>query len=239
MGKQTDIASVPQGLETLFGGGGGWLSQASCELRARLRGVARSSTFSRHERLFAAGDPAGGLYGVVSGGIGAETSGGGHPIRMAHVYRPGFWFGHGPALGATVRTMGCVAIEASEVVLLPLPSLKKIMHEHDELRNLLAKLAHMASETQKSAISDLLIPDAPRRVSAVLIRVTGALDGVTPSHPNGFPLTQTLIGELANASRSHVNRVLAHLSDMNLITTHYNFVKVIDPVGLANFAYEE
>lgn len=236
--KLSDSASVSPTTDALFGGCG-WLSEASCDLRAHLRGAARSITYARNERLFAAGDPVGGIYGVVSGGIGVEASGGGHAVRMSHVVRPGFWLGHGPALGADSRTLGFVAIEESEVALLPLPLLKKIMHQDDELRSLLGNLANMAAEIGKSAVSDLLIPDAPRRISAVLLRVTGALYGVTPSHPHGFPLTQTLIGELANASRSHVNRVLAQLSDLGLITKHYNFVKVIDPEGLARFAHHE
>jgi CRP/FNR family transcriptional regulator, cyclic AMP receptor protein len=82
-GQRTASLS-PQSLEALFSQHG-WLSEASGNLRARLLADGNQLYFARGERVFAGGDSAGGIYGVVSGGIGLEASARGHPMRMGHV----------------------------------------------------------------------------------------------------------------------------------------------------------
>lgn len=225
-------------LESLFGGHG-WLSDASTDLRTRLLAEARPLEYARGERVYALGDKAGGMYGVVSGGIGLEVSVRGHPVRMGHIIRSGFWFGEGPVMGGTERVMGTVAVQDSLLIHLPQPFLQRVMQQDGELRVQLGKLSLLSTRIAIWVTCDLLIPDAPRRIAAVLLRVTGVMDGVTPSHPDGFPLNQVLIGELANASRAHVNRVLSQLSKMGFITKRYNHLRIIDPQGLARFAYRE
>jgi|APFEC2959095136_1045048.scaffolds.fasta_scaffold00980_1 CRP-like cAMP-binding protein len=227
-----------QSLEMLFGGHG-WLSNASSDLRSRLLAEARANEYARGERVYALGDTAGGLYGVVFGGIGLEASFRGHPVRMGHIVRAGFWFGEGPILGGTERILGTIAIEDSLVIHLPQPFLQKVMQQDEEFQMLLGRLAYLNSQMALWVACDLLIPEAPRRIAAVLLLVTGALEGLAAAHPDGFPLNQLLLGELANASRAHVNRVLGQLARAGLITKRYNHLQIIDPAGLARFAYSE
>jgi CRP-like cAMP-binding protein len=225
-------------LEALFGRRG-WLSEASTDLRARLLFEARPIEFARGERVYAIGDPAGGVYGVVSGGIGIEASARGHPVRMGHIVRPGFWFGEGTVLGLTERLIGAVAVEDSLVIHLQYSVLKTLTKQDSELWILLGKLSQVNNRMAIWVSCDLLIPEAPRRIAAVLLRIAGLLDGVAPTYPEAFLLNQTLIGELANVSRPHVNRVLSQLTRMGLIVKHYNKLQIVDPQGLARFAYSE
>ena len=113
------------------------------------------------------------------------------------------------------------------------------MQNSDELRRMVALLAHTGSGVILWTTLDLLIPQTPRRIAAELLRVTDARDGVESDHPHGFLLNQVLIGELANASRVHANRVLGQLVQMGFITKRYNYLKVIDSEGLSRFAYQE
>ena len=62
-------------------------------------------------------------------------------------------------------------------------------------------MADLGSILATRVISDLLIPEAPQRIAAVLLRVTGAEDGVEPTHPDGFLITQANLGEMSNVSR--------------------------------------
>jgi CRP/FNR family transcriptional regulator, cyclic AMP receptor protein len=225
-------------LEAVFGRTG-WLADASPQLRQRLLAGLRPVPLARGERLFAIGDGPGGIFGVVSGGIAVEGSVGAHQVRTGHILRAGAWLGFGPVMGADRRMLGFYAIERSQVVHLPLPFLQSVMQENDELRRMLGLLSHLGSKFILWTALDLLIPEAPRRIAAVLLRVTGALEGVEPDHPHGFLLNQTMIGELANASRAHVNRVLGQLVEIGLIAKRYHYLKVLDPQGLAHFAYHE
>jgi CRP/FNR family transcriptional regulator, cyclic AMP receptor protein len=236
--EQLDQCISSGALEALFCQHG-WLSEASDDLRLRLFSGARPLRIAKGERIFARGDSPGGIYGLISGGIGMEASAQGHPMRIGHVVRRGFWFGEGPVLVGAARYLGAVAVEDSLVIHLPLPFLETVLQEFPDMRILLGKHAQANNMVTVWVACDLLIPEAPRRIAAVLLRVTGVLDGVTPEHFHGFPLNQSLIGELANASRVHVNRVLRQLAHKGLITKHYNHLQVINPEGLACFAYGE
>lgn len=229
---------TPETLEAIFSHRG-WLSDAPQALRSRLLSLASPMDVPKGDRLFARGDSPGGIYGVVSGGIGLEASARGHPLRIGHIVRRGAWFGEGPVLLGADRYLGALAMEDSVVLHLPLEVLQAEVQQDTEMQVMLGKLSQLNVIVTAWVACDLLIPEAPRRIAAVLLRVTGVLDGVTPQHRHGFALNQALLGELANASRVHVNRVLRQLAEMRLITKHYNHLNVIDPEGLARFAYSE
>lgn len=236
--RRLDSTLSAHSLENLFAGRG-WLAEASLDLRTRLLAEARAIEYARGARVYALGDKAGGIYGVVSGGIGIEASARGHPVRMGHVLRPGFWFGEGPVIGGGERFLGAIAVEDSLVIHLPLPTLQQLMQRDAELQVMLARLSQISVQFAIWVACDLLIPEAPRRIAAVLLRVSGVLDGDKSSPPVSFPLNQMLLGELANASRVHVSRVLGKLAQMGLIAKRYNHLEILDAKGLARFAYDE
>jgi hypothetical protein len=86
---------------------------------------------------------------------------------------------------------------------------------------------------------DLLIPNGARRIAAVLLRVTGAHEGVEPSDPRGFLLSQTLLGDMANASRNGVNRALADFARSGWIEKCYNHITVRNREALLAYAYAD
>jgi CRP-like cAMP-binding protein len=62
---------------------------------------------------------------------------------------------------------------------------------------------------------------------------------VEPDDPRGFFLTQAVLGEMANASRHHVNRVLGDFEREGWIAKSYNHIRVLDADALADFAFAE
>jgi CRP-like cAMP-binding protein len=46
-------------------------------------------------------------------------------------------------------------------------------------------------------------------------------------------MTQSDIGEMANASRNHVNRALQRFREAGWVTLHYNRIGIPDPQALA------
>lgn len=86
-----------------------------------------------------------------------------------------------------------------------------------------------------SCVADLLIRDATVRIAAVLLRVTGIMDGIEPDDPRGYGLTQTLIGDLANASRPTVVRALAEFRDRGWIEASYGRMRILAPEAMDAF----
>lgn len=217
----------------------GWLSEAEPALRDNILGLSHIVCFARGARLFAQGDRAGGLFGVISGGIGLESSSKSHPMRLGHIVRAGYWFGEGPAVGLDQRTLGAIAVEDSKVAHVPLGALQAAAQTDGPVLKLLAALTVRNTLTAIWTVNDLLIPEAPRRIAAVLLRVTAVRDGVKPSHPDGFLLNQSVLAELSSASRAHVNRVLGLFEASGWILKRYNHLQILNQEALAEFAYSE
>jgi CRP/FNR family cyclic AMP-dependent transcriptional regulator len=215
----------------------GWLSQQPAGFRRQILEMARSVSIARGNWVFSINDPPGGIYGVVSGGIGIEGGGPFHLLRLGHVLRAGSWFGHHPALvpGAR-RTQGMRAMEDSELLYVPLAPLEALVKVDPVAARCIGSMADGGSILATRIISDLLIPDAGQRIAAVLLRVTGAEDGVEPHHPDGFLMTQAELGEMANLSRPHVNQVLGELERKGWITKHYQRLRIVNVEALRGFA---
>jgi CRP/FNR family transcriptional regulator, cyclic AMP receptor protein len=222
--------------ETLFTTRG-WLSDQPMGFRRQLLGMARAVSVARGNWVFSINDPPGGIYGVVSGGIGIEGGGPFHLLRLGHVLRAGSWFGHHPVLvpGAR-RTQGMRAMEDSVLLYVPLAPLEALVKADPSAARCIGSMADGGSILATRIISDLLIPDAGQRIAAVLLRVTAAEDGVEPDHPDGFLMTQAELGEMANLSRPHVNQVLGDLERKGWITKHYQRLRIVDVDALRGFA---
>jgi CRP/FNR family transcriptional regulator, cyclic AMP receptor protein len=217
----------------------GWLAQADAPLRLAILAAGHAVRVDRGERVFDSQDPPGGMYGVLSGGIGIEGSTRWHPLRLGHVLRAGEWFGYRPALTGDARVMGFIAMEPSELLLVPLSALTHLKRDRPEFLPLLTAMAIRGDELGTLVACDLLIRNARRRIAAVLLRVTGAHDGVKPVDPRGFLLDQALLGEMANASRVYSNRTLAFFRMRGWIEIDGGHICLSDIPALIDFAYGE
>lgn len=236
--KEPRLISPTKELDTMEGfSRRGWLSSATPKLRSQMLAAGRRVCLDRGEYLFSAGAQPGGIYGVVTGGVGAEGSTQFHTPKLGHVFRSGHWFGHGPALHGGLRTMGYFAVENSVLLTITLEDLQQLMRQDAEISRQVGRMANIGTDIASWVALDLLIPDAPRRIAAVLLRVTGALEAVEPSDARGFQLTQAEIGVMANVSRVYLNRVLSSFTKSGWIATTYGYLRLLDVNALTDFAY--
>jgi CRP-like cAMP-binding protein len=217
----------------------GWLSRQPAAFRERFLALGRRIEVARGAPAFVAGDPPGGMFGVLSGGIGVDVGGRRLPPRLGHIHRAGSWFGIKPVLAGGTRRMGFHAVEDSACLYLPLPQLERLVLADPDARARIGALANEGMVMASEAARELLIHDAARRIVAVMLRVTGASDGVQPDDPRGFLLTQHQLAEMSNASRHSAWRVLRTLAAQGWIEKRYNHVRIVDVAALENFAYEE
>jgi CRP-like cAMP-binding protein len=232
------LADTQEVLEELFARRG-WLSGQSADFRALVISHAQLQPYDRGETIYRDGDEPGGIFGVISGGIGIQT---GPPFlapRHVHVQRAGDWFGVGPMLRDGGRSLGMVATEPSRVLAVALASLRAISRQDSENLRRIGQIGSIGTDLAAGIISELLIPDSTRRVGAVLLRVTAALDGVEPDDPRGFLVGQSMLAEMANVSRSVVNAALGRFRAAGWVAQGYSRVRVLDARALAGFAFAE
>jgi CRP/FNR family cyclic AMP-dependent transcriptional regulator len=229
----------------------GWFSDIDPALAEAVLDGGRLVSVDRGKPLFRPEDDPGGVYGVVAGGMVMFTTGHDGAPRAEHIMRRGAWFGYGAVLFRHNRTRLAEANEPSvlfHVSLAQLDALRLAFPNADLALRLLAAHGEMALQ---NAISDLLIPNAERRLAAVLLRITGSVrlppgprrpDGLQGEHrsdpwgnPAGEPLTQALLADLANVSRQTVARFVDRASAEGWIDWRYGRVKVLKLGDIKDF----
>ncbi|MBR0662040.1 Crp/Fnr family transcriptional regulator [Neoroseomonas oryzicola] len=214
----------------------GWLARQPPAVSAAVMRRARPVPFQAGEHVFHADDAPGGIYGIAAGAIGILVATGGRAPRLAHILRQGAWFGHGPLMTGGRRALGFRAMEPSVTLHIPLAALDELSRASLEGARSLAVLANANMGVAIATVSDLLIARADRRIAAVLLRATGAAQGVPPTDAEGYRLTQAELADMANASRQVVNRTLAGFARQGWIASGYQRIAIRDAAALAAFA---
>lgn len=227
---------IPQSeLENAFAARG-WLSEHPASFRALMLGEGIVVASQPGAYVYRRDDESNGLYGVISGAIGVE---GGHRRQtplMGHVMRRGEWFGIRAVVQGGPRELSYRALEPTRLLFVARSRLAPLMQTTPDIAVRVAQLGDIGSRLGSWIARDLLTPDAGRRLASVLFRVLGAGE-VAPDEPEGFRLTHQQLGEMANLSRHHVGRKLAAFETAGWIACGYNRISLLDPDGLAAFAY--
>ena len=214
----------------------GWLAEQPPAFQKAILNRAVPMAFKADDYVFHSGDDLGGIYGVLTGGIGLYAPGRDLSLSLMHVLRAGYWFGQGPAMTRRNRTRTFRVLEPTRALLLPLSALNEIAATSAEFARHVGAISEFSSKVAGAVISDLLIRRSDRRIAATLLRATAADEGVQPSHPDGFHLTQADLAEMSNVSRDVMNRTLAQFKSRGWIATHYNRIAILDVAALSNFA---
>lgn len=225
----------PLELEAVFAARG-WLSQHHAAFRSMLVGEGVPFDVEAGTYVYRRDDESNGLYGILSGAIGVE---GGHRRQtplLGHVFRRGEWFGIKAVLHGGPRELSYRALEPSRLLFVARTRMVPLMQADPETAVRVGQLAEIGNRLGSWIARDLLTPDAGRRLASVLFRVLGAGE-VQPDEAEGFRLTHQHLGEMANLSRHHVGRKLAAFEAAGWIGCGYNRIRLLDPDGLAAFAY--
>ncbi len=216
----------------------GWLSRQSPVSRRLVLEHGRRVAFDAGDHIVHMGDDAGGIYGIISGGVGTIGMTNLTGPALGHIMREGTWFGQGPLLTKGPRAMTFRAMEESELFLVPLQELKPLMAADAGFAEMIAQMTEFGSRISATAVRELLIRDAPRRLAATLLRVTAVLDGVVAASAEGFRINQTDLAEMACISRNYTNRILGDLQARGLVTLSYSHIRIDKPDGLAAYVRE-
>lgn len=227
----------------------GWLAEIDPALAAAVVQAGRVLSLRKGERLYDPDDNPGGMFGVIAGGMLMATQGRDGLPLPGHIARRCHWFGYGSVLEKQRRSMIISANEPTALLHVPLAELERLRAAFPAANRAYGKLATLGEALYLATVADLLIRDTDRRLAGVLLRVSGAepppyAPGQRPSaeelsrwsDPQGVPLTQALLGELANASPHTVARFVDRASAAGFIDWRYGRVRILNVQFLADFA---
>lgn len=212
----------------------GWLADQAEDVRRAVLKAARLVSYPVGEFIFHAGDAEGGLYGVVTGGVGVHLPSDEGMSVLVHVLRCGLWFGYGPLVRGRRRSLSFSVTEPSILFHVPLSHAQEIAHRSPSHQRAILSVSEYGMDVAAKVIETLLIRNTDRRVAATLLRVAPVPQDSSPS--TDVYLTQSQLGEMANAERQVVNRALKRLEVKGWIRVSYGRIEILDIAALGSFA---
>jgi CRP-like cAMP-binding protein len=210
----------------------GWLSRQPEEFQGDIFKRAVPVKYSTGDIIYRAGDPPGGVYGIVSGAVVVSISPRRDLPHLVHLLTPGAWIGEGSFLSREPRRVGLQAAIDTSAIYLPIDCMDQIAGQDPMATRRFTQILLMNLDIVVRAFYDLQEPDEHRRIARSLRRIA-AMEN-TP-----IPLAQSALGLLANVSRKTVNVALQRFAEAGWATTGYRSVTITNLKGLSRFAEGE
>jgi CRP-like cAMP-binding protein len=213
----------------------GWLSTLPTELRSMLLRKSQLRSLAKNERVFHAGDPPGGLVGLVKGSLAVEVMAGYRSQQKSYLFHPGTWTGEGTIGVLESRMIGLWATRPSDVILVSRPVFLQTAVVHTELwRHLLT----MSTENNLRAVrmADALMErNNRRRIALVLLLLGGQFDAYRPAHPL-LDIDQNELAAIVNLSRSALSPIIREFEKAGEVRIGRGAIELINCDSLKSIA---
>jgi CRP-like cAMP-binding protein len=209
----------------------GWSSRLPPDLQAELLARARLRIVAEGTRLYAIGDPPGGLVGLVAGCLAGEAAQSDAAPRKSLLLHPGAWIGEGPVAGLDARLTGVWATRKSATLHVEIADFRRVASTCPEAWRHLALLALETHGRTMGLAQDLMMRGGRQRLIAILARLGGLREQHVPD-PAIIDATQAEVGDIANLSRSVVSRFLQEMEREGLVRLGRSTIKIPDPPRL-------
>src|SRR6478736_6672776 len=205
-------------------------------LASLIRGM-RVRRFRRGETVFHVGDPGDALFIVVSGSIKITLPADSGDEAILATLRPGDFFGELALLDGAPRSATAIAIEATEMYMLPRDRFRDLIASEPVMRDTV--LATLAAEVRRLThhVEELHFLDIAGRLAARLARLAdeqGEADG--GEIRLDAPITQGELAAMVGSTRQSVNKLLGWFVDDGLIRIERDAIVIIDLPGLRRAA---
>jgi len=211
----------------------GWLSMTPPTFRRTVLGRCKLEVFKAGAPVYSVGDPPGGMFGLVRGGLALSIAPGERGPYVAHFVRPGTWMGEGAAFTEQPRRIGLAVTRDSKLLHLPLRVIREIVAADPGAWRFfgLAAMAHI--DVAIGAADDLLIRDHIKRSIAVLLRLGGCRYLTPPdSQPLEVDVSQEDFAAMTNTARTTAGAILRTLETAGHVSVSYRRVIILAPEAL-------
>lgn len=215
----------------------GWLSRMPADFRDAILKGCIWQHYEPTATLYTAGDPPGGIIGVVGGSVGFFTASGPPDIPMVHIGHRGVWFGEGPILTGEPRKLSAVAITAVSTAYVSLPTLQALLSARPEWWQHIGQLSAAIGDVLGNCFADLMIRDSSRRCAAILLRLCDCrFQDSAPDISREIVLKQNDFAAMANLSRDTVSTILQQFSSKGFLELRYGSIVVAKTKPLRKIA---
>jgi CRP-like cAMP-binding protein len=175
------------------------------------------------------GDPAGGIFGIVSGRLDMHLPIWGEHRSLAHIAGPGWWIGDLAAFTGEPRRFDIWVESESLLLRLSRAEIGRICDQHPAMIKHLLMLSLANQSLAIDAVEALGLAEPVQRVSACLLRI----DRGGPGWNGRLELTQGELASIAKLSRRRTNAALRELEDAGALRLGYGQIELLDREALA------
>ncbi|QWP78934.1 Crp/Fnr family transcriptional regulator [Lysobacter sp. K5869] len=210
-----------------------WLRDLSPEVVAHLQAMSVRRRLRDGELLYARGDAAEGLYGVVSGRIRLSVPTASGREMLIVQFEPGSWFGEVSMFDGQPRPQDARAAGDSDILLLPRARFLALLEQHPELYRGFTRLLCRKLRTALEYVEDALTLPLAARLGKRLLELARVY-GVEREHGRliDLPLPQDDLANMLGATRQSVSKQLKAWEQRGWIALRYRHVVVRDEGAL-------
>ena len=211
-----------------------FLADLEDEERRLLAASLRRRRYPRNEVIFHQDDPGNCLFVLVSGSVKIiRRSIDGRELILSLI-APGEYFGELSLLDGEPRSADAVALEPSELLLLPRDTfLRTLEASPDAAIRLLASLSRHYARRLTDVVEDATFLDVSARLARVLVHLTRSTDGGSMPRTQ---LTQTALAAMVGATRESVNKWIGFFERRGWVRRERGELVILDLEGLAGYA---
>jgi CRP-like cAMP-binding protein len=211
----------------------GWLSLTPASFQRDVLNRCFLVRFEAGESIYVVGDPPGGMFGLVSGGVSVSIAPGERGPYFAHFAQPGTWMGEAAAITGQPRRVGLSATREAELLHLPLQEIHEIVDRNPEAWRLFALITIGHLDMAIGASDDLMIRDHVKRCVAVLLRLGGCRQASPADRsPIEVDVSQEEMAVLSNVARTTAGAVLRKLEATGYLEQSYRRIRILAPDAL-------
>ena len=210
----------------------GWLAQTSEAFRTALLQNARLLNLKAGHIIFRPGDPAGGIYGLVSGTVTVNTAPPDATPKLIHIAMPGGWTGEDSFMTGKTRRIELFVHSEAWVMHVPLDAMERMAASDPNNIRAFGIMSILAADKLLRIVHDLQKKSVSARLASVLHRLAW-----TKNAP--ISISQEKLGILASTSRKQVNMTIRDFVKVGWIKTGYGAITVTNPVALQRHADED
>jgi CRP/FNR family transcriptional regulator, cyclic AMP receptor protein len=228
----TDTSQKPRKVAPLALGDYPLFHDLDADALARLAARAVRRRVSKHTSLFAKGDPADALIGIVEGSVKISAAGADGREIMFNIMNAGEMFGEIAVLDRGPRSADATTMTACDLFFIDRRDLLALLREAPELALRIIELLCERTRRVSEQVEDVVFLAAGARLAKTLLRLTES----AAASSAGATITQQELSQLVGLSREIVNRLLRDWERAGCLSLDRNRVCVRDPAALAGFA---
>lgn len=202
----------------------GWFGNRALSFQRDLLDCAISKRFEESETLYHHGDPADGIYAVLSGGVQITAPADDGQEFVIHREGAGFWIGDLALFADALRLVSVVTTQETQALFFPNSRISRLVQRNpDYVRDFYA-LTHENMQTALRIMANLAVTGTEKRL---VLRLLHLDEGASKSE-GWIVVSQEELAEMIAVSQPTLHRSLHHLADLELIELGYGRVRLKD-----------